>query len=36
MIEITIATDDNSLTVEQDTLAVTVPTDDNSVTIEEE
>jgi hypothetical protein len=36
MIEITIATDDNGLTVEEDTLAVTVPTDDNSVTIEEE
>ena len=36
MIEITIATDDNGLTVEQDTLAATVPTDDNSVTIEEE
>lgn len=36
MIEITIPTDDYSLTVEEDILNLTVPTDDNSVTIEEE
>jgi hypothetical protein len=34
--EITIFTDDYSLTVESDPLDLTVPTDDNSITVEDE